>query len=80
MSLGPGGPPPLFTPIAPDKGSFPIDREGVCKKQLIDYFKCLRVNKAVAEFCREETKEYLVCRMNNNLMDKEEPKKLGLEN
>ena len=76
----PGGPPKLFIPTAPDRGSFPLDREGVCKKALSDYLICLGRNDAKTEPCREQVKQYLQCRMDNGLMDKEELSKLGFKN
>lgn len=75
----PGGPGKVFIPTAPDKGSFPLDREGVCKKSLTDYLTCLARNNHKTEPCREQVKEYLQCRMDNGLMDREELSKLGFK-
>lgn len=61
----------------PDKGSFPLDHEGHCKEFMIKYMRCLHVNSRENTKCRQESKEYLQCRMNNNLMKKEEFSKLG---
>lgn len=66
-----------FTPVPPDKGSFPLDHENVCKPQMIQYMRCLQSNKDDSTVCRQEAKKYLECRMNNNLMAKEEWKSLG---
>lgn len=66
-----------FTPTPPDKGSFPLDHEGVCRKLMINYMKCLNSHNNDNSACREEAREYLSCRMNNNLMAKEDWKKLG---
>lgn len=66
-----------FTPTAPDKGSFPLDHEGICKKLMIKYMKCLHNNKNDNSACRQEAREYLECRMENNLMAREEWSKLG---
>ncbi|XP_018567736.1 cytochrome c oxidase assembly protein COX19 [Anoplophora glabripennis] len=66
-----------FTPTPPEKGSFPLDHEGICKKSMIKYMKCLHNNKNDNSSCREEAREYLECRMENNLMAKEEWSKLG---
>lgn len=66
-----------FIPTAPDKGSFPLDHEGVCKRSMISYMSCLRNNKNTNTSCRDEAKEYLQCRMDNNLMAKEDWAKLG---
>ncbi|KAL1516875.1 hypothetical protein ABEB36_000713 [Hypothenemus hampei] len=67
----------LFKPTPPDKGSFPLDHEGLCKTFMVKYMKCLiRENNNNSE-CRIEAKEYLDCRMKNNLMAPEEWSKLG---
>ncbi|KAF2897050.1 hypothetical protein ILUMI_09129, partial [Ignelater luminosus] len=69
-----------FTPVPPDKGSFPLDHEGLCKKLMIKYMKCLRTNDNDNSFCREEARDYLACRMDNNLMTREDWSKLGMVN
>lgn len=66
-----------FVPSAPDKGSFPLDHEGQCKRVMIKYMTCLQQNQDNNSSCREEAKDYLGCRMENNLMAKEEWTKLG---
>lgn len=66
-----------FQPTPPDKGSFPLDHEGLCKKSMVSYMKCLFINKNDNSACRKEAKEYLNCRMDNNLMAKEDWAKLG---
>lgn len=66
-----------FTPTAPDKGSFPLDHENVCKLPMIEYMKCLQANRSNGSVCRIQSKEYLRCRMDNDLMAKEEWKDLG---
>lgn len=67
-----------FTPTPPDKGSFPLDHEGVCKATMLRYMICLRENKNDNSKCRKEAKDYLGCRMDHNLMAKEDWSKLGL--
>lgn len=67
----------LFTPSPPEKGSFPLDHEGQCKKEMLKYMFCLNSNKNNNSECRVEAKSYLECRMENNLMAKEEWSKLG---
>lgn len=69
----------IFTPTAPDKGSFPLDHENLCKKEMIKYMQCLRINRFDNAECRAESKQYLGCRMDNQLMTKEPWSKLGLE-
>lgn len=66
-----------FIPVPPDKGSFPLDHENTCKNQMIAYMKCLRYNADDNSLCRIEAKNYLQCRMDNNLMTKENWNSLG---
>ncbi|KAF6215581.1 hypothetical protein GE061_010337 [Apolygus lucorum] len=54
-----------FTPTAPEKGSFPLDHDGVCKKAMLHYMICLRESKNSNTKCRELAKEYLACRMDS---------------
>lgn len=70
----------LFKPVPPEKGSFPLDHEGLCKKLMIRYMRCLQENKSDSTTCRDVAKEYLGCRMDNNLMAHEDWAKLGFEN
>ncbi|VDP09447.1 unnamed protein product [Soboliphyme baturini] len=63
----------------PLKGSFPLDRDGYCKIAMLDYMICLHKNAATQEKCRQESKEYLECRMKHGLMDKEDWDKLGYD-
>lgn len=67
----------VFIPTPPDKGSFPLDHDGVCKKEMFMYMKCLTASNNNNSACREAAKGYLECRMQNNLMTKEEWSKLG---
>ncbi|XP_014367207.2 cytochrome c oxidase assembly protein COX19 [Papilio machaon] len=69
-----------FIPTPPDKGSFPLDHDGVCKKSMTRFMKCLFNNNNNNSLCRDEAKEYLACRMENNLMAKEDWSKLGFKN
>lgn len=66
-----------FIPIPPEKGSFPLDHEGLCKSLMIKYMRCLVDNKNDSGLCRNVTQDYLECRMDNNLMAREEWSKLG---
>lgn len=69
----------IFTPTPPEKGSFPLDHEGQCKKSMLQYMLCLKSNKNNNSECRIEAKDYLQCRMDNQLMAKEDFSKLGFE-
>lgn len=68
-----------FIPTPPDKGSFPLDHDNVCKLTMLRYMNCLRSNREDTSKCRDETKNYLQCRMENNLMAKEEWSYLGFK-
>ncbi|KAA0725363.1 Cytochrome c oxidase assembly protein COX19 [Triplophysa tibetana] len=68
-----------FRPRAPDKGSFPLDHFGECKTFKEIYMRCLRSNRFDNSRCREESKEYLECRMDRQLMAKEPLEKLGFK-
>lgn len=60
----------IFQPKPPIQGSFPLDHEGECKKEMLDYMLCIARAKNENIKCRYEAKEYLNCRMNKKLMDK----------
>ncbi|CAL8380267.1 cytochrome c oxidase assembly protein COX19 [Gadus morhua] len=66
-----------FKPRAPDKGSFPLDHFGECKGFKDTFMKCLRDNSFDNSMCRLQSKDYLQCRMDNQLMAKEPLEKLG---
>uniref|UniRef100_A0A182PK93 Flavoprotein domain-containing protein n=1 Tax=Anopheles epiroticus TaxID=199890 RepID=A0A182PK93_9DIPT len=66
-----------FIPTAPEKGSFPLDHGGQCRKLMLFYMRCLRENADDNSACREESKAYLQCRMDNDLMAREDFSKLG---
>ena len=66
-----------FKPTAPDKGSFPLDHDGECKVAYLKYMVCLSENGNKNSECRQQSMNYLQCRMDNNLMAKEEWSKLG---
>lgn len=66
-----------FTPTAPIKGSFPLDHEGECKASMLEYMLCLNDKGQRNADCRDLAKIYFECRMNHNLMAKEDWNKLG---
>eukprot|EP00045_Choanoeca_perplexa_P010394 m.104872 g.104872 ORF g.104872 m.104872 type:complete len:87 (+) comp15264_c0_seq2:136-396(+) len=73
----PGASSKSFQATPPDKGSFPLDHDGDCKKFMTAFMKCLKLNNQNGRLCREEAQAYLGCRMDNGLMAKEDWKKLG---
>ena len=66
-----------FTPTPPEKGSFPLDRTGVCRKFMVAYMTCLNENDQLNDKCRDVAQTYFQCRMENGLMAKEDWNKLG---
>jgi len=68
-----------FKPTAPDKGSFPLDHEGECRQFYVKYMICLNNTDFDASKCRQESKDYLGCRMEKGLMEKETWKRLGYQ-
>ncbi|XP_060696167.1 cytochrome c oxidase assembly protein COX19 [Chiloscyllium punctatum] len=68
-----------FNPRPPDKGSFPLDHLGECKEFKDKFMNCLRESKFDNSLCRQQSKEYLECRMERQLMTKEPLEKLGFK-
>lgn len=66
-----------FTPKAPIKGSFPLDHEGECKKEMLEYLLCMNRSKSDNSACRDQAKDYLQCRINNKLMDRHDLEMFG---
>ena len=66
-----------FKPTAPDKGSFPLDHDGECKKPYLQFMICLAEKDYKNSLCREESMAYLECRMKKGLMAQEDLNKLG---
>jgi len=46
----------------------------------MSYMNCLRQNSSTSSSCRVLSKEYLDCRMNKGLMERDDWKNLGLAN
>ncbi|CAD7936649.1 unnamed protein product [Amoebophrya sp. A25] len=61
----------------PDRGSFPLDHWNDCTPIMSEYMACLGRNRHDNNSCRYITRQYLQCRMDHNLMHKEELAKLG---
>ncbi len=62
---------------APEKGVFPLDHFGECKTVMREYLQCLKQERGDSLECKEISRRYLACRMDNNLMAKEEFSNLG---
>ncbi|KAL2078611.1 hypothetical protein ACEWY4_026296 [Coilia grayii] len=68
-----------FRPRPPDKGAFPLDHFGECKTFKEKFMRCLRDNSFDNSKCRLQSKDYLECRMDKQLMAKEPLEKLGFK-
>ncbi|XP_062041561.1 cytochrome c oxidase assembly protein COX19 isoform X2 [Lepus europaeus] len=66
-----------FQPRPPDKGSFPLDHFGECQRFKEKFLRCLRESGFENASCRKQSKEYLECRMERQLMAREPLEKLG---
>ncbi|KAF9229546.1 hypothetical protein BS17DRAFT_27121 [Gyrodon lividus] len=78
-----GRPPSInvgFQTTPPDRGSFPLDHDGECKDQMMQYMDCLKKNSSTSTPCRIFSKQYLECRMSKGLMERDDFKNLGLSN
>lgn len=82
MATGaPGGNFRAWTPTPPERGSFPLDHYGECTEHMTKYLNCLKfTNNQNAPNCRILAKNYLKCRMDNQLMDQSDWDSLGLTN
>lgn len=63
----------------PERGIFPLDHDGECKVPMKTFLNCLKVNKQDHFPCKEFSKAYLQCRMDHDLMAKEDLKGLGFD-
>lgn len=68
MSIGSTSNNTRVTPRAPDLGSFPLDHFRECVKEIESYYVCLKTNNYLAPLCRDQTRDYLQCRMDRGLM------------
>ncbi|CAH8495972.1 unnamed protein product [Schistosoma turkestanicum] len=63
--------------LPPLRGSFPLDRQGLCKIAMLGWTQCMMKNHWNSSLCRSEAAGYLRCRAENNLMDPDEIALLG---
>uniref|UniRef100_A0A0G4HPB5 Cytochrome c oxidase assembly protein COX19 n=1 Tax=Chromera velia CCMP2878 TaxID=1169474 RepID=A0A0G4HPB5_9ALVE len=63
----------------PDRGAFPLDHFGECAEFQKKYMRCLKENKYDNMSCRYLSKQYLQCRMENNLMAHSTLENLGFK-
>nr|ACG40852.1 cytochrome c oxidase assembly protein COX19 [Zea mays] len=64
-------------PVPPEKGVFPLDHLHECDLEKKDYLGCLKSTGFQSEKCRQFSKKYLECRMERNLMAKQDMSELG---
>ncbi|KAL2128038.1 hypothetical protein VTI74DRAFT_9826 [Chaetomium olivicolor] len=79
-TFGSPGPLPSTKPVPPQRGSFPLDHDGECKNVMMSYLTCIKKVKGVNEDqCRMLAKSYLACRMDRNLMARDDFRNLGFK-
>jgi len=61
----------------PQRGIFPLDHDAECKLKMQEYLGCLNQEKSTHYKCRELSRGYLQCRMDADLMAKEDLDELG---
>eukprot|EP00553_Chaetoceros_curvisetus_P004248 CAMPEP_0204630260 /NCGR_PEP_ID=MMETSP0717-20131115/20011_1 /ASSEMBLY_ACC=CAM_ASM_000666 /TAXON_ID=230516 /ORGANISM="Chaetoceros curvisetus" /LENGTH=114 /DNA_ID=CAMNT_0051647451 /DNA_START=11 /DNA_END=355 /DNA_ORIENTATION=- len=64
----------------PQRGIFPLDHDAECKPKMESYLQCLKDEKQQHHKCRELSKGYLQCRMDAQLMAKEDLNDMGYSN
>ncbi|WOL13413.1 cytochrome c oxidase assembly protein COX19-like [Canna indica] len=64
-------------PAPPEKGIFPLDHLHECDLEKKEYISCLKSSGHQSEKCRHLSKKYLECRMQRNLMAKQDLSELG---
>ncbi|CCD24610.1 Cox19p NDAI_0D02960 [Naumovozyma dairenensis CBS 421] len=79
MSGNPGSSLRALSPTPPERGSFPLDHDNECYDAMVKYLNCMKLVKGEnAPNCRLLAKSYLKCRMDHQLMDRDEWEHLGL--
>mmetsp|Transcript_20923 Transcript_20923/g.45553 ORF Transcript_20923/g.45553 Transcript_20923/m.45553 type:complete len:128 (-) Transcript_20923:1614-1997(-) len=61
----------------PQRGIFPLDHDSECKPFIAKYMECLNDSSQVHHKCKELSKDYLQCRMDRQLMSKENLDDMG---
>ncbi|XP_039831725.1 cytochrome c oxidase assembly protein COX19-like [Panicum virgatum] len=67
-------------PVPPEKGVFHLDHLHECDLEKKDYLACLKSTGFQSERCCQFSKKYLECRMERNLMAKQDMSELGFRN
>ncbi|KAK6284491.1 hypothetical protein POUND7_003443 [Theobroma cacao] len=66
-----------LSPVPPEKGIFPLDHLHECDLEKKEYLNCLKTSGHKSDKCRQFSKKYLQCRMEKNLMAKQDLSELG---
>lgn len=66
-------------PVPPEKGIFPLDHMHLCDLEKKEYINCLKTASHQSEKCKQFSKKYLQCRMDKNLMAKQDLAELGFK-
>ncbi|KAL2338044.1 hypothetical protein Fmac_012490 [Flemingia macrophylla] len=66
-------------PVPPEKGIFPLDHMHLCDPEKREYLNCLKTASHQSERCSQFSKKYLQCRMEKNLMAKQDLAELGFK-
>lgn len=61
----------------PQRGIFPLDHDRTCKEPMEAYLNCLKEQSEIHHKCRDYSRDYLQCRMDNELMARENLDDLG---
>ncbi|KAJ1449109.1 hypothetical protein M885DRAFT_536908 [Pelagophyceae sp. CCMP2097] len=61
----------------PERGSFPLDHDGLCKPLMKHFMACLKEHSNEHLGCKALSKAYLECRMDNSLMARDKLDNLG---
>ncbi|XP_071731903.1 uncharacterized protein [Rutidosis leptorrhynchoides] len=64
-------------PVPPEKGVFSLDHMHLCDDAKKEYISCLKTSGHKSEICKHLSKKYLECRMEKNLMAKQDMSELG---
>ncbi|KAF3967255.1 hypothetical protein CMV_008721 [Castanea mollissima] len=64
-------------PVPPEKGIFTLDHMHLWDLEKKEYLSCLKSSGHTSEKCRHLSKKYLQCRMEKNLMAKQDMSELG---
>jgi cytochrome c oxidase assembly protein subunit 19 len=62
---------------APQRGIFPLDHYSECRLPMKTYLVCLKENQDTHHKCRDLSKAYLQCRMDRELMSREDLDLMG---